>query len=326
MQKLCRATLYNTRSPQIFSVLVKPKPEQLQKLVVFPTETVYGLGASAYDPDAILAVFEIKGRPSDNPLIVHVATQEMVANFAAEISEDAEKLMEVFWPGPLTLVLPKKPEVLDLITAGLNTVAIRMPNHPLALKVLLERGPMVAPSANKSGRPSPTSPEHIIADFGDSLNIIDGGKCTLGLESTVINMTELPYTILRPGHISASELASVLNKEVVHIKKTDSKEPVRSPGMKYSHYAPKAKVHWFTPGESLPDTNTLYLLFGEEIPHNQENIIYYAGDVQKMAAELYDRFRQADLIGYKRIAIEKPKIQEGLALALCNRIEKAASG
>ncbi len=304
--------------------MATPDKNRLQKLIVFPTETVYGLGASAFDPDAISAVFEVKGRPSDNPLIVHVADKNMVNDFAIEISDDAEKLMDVFWPGPLTLVLPKKPEVLDSITSGLNTVAVRMPNHPLAQKALLERGAMVAPSANRSGRPSPTSPEHVLADFGDSLSVIDGGKCELGLESTVINLAEEPYTILRPGHISASDIESILQKKVIRSTDSIQEGPARSPGMKYSHYAPKARVCWFNPTSDALQSDTLYLMLNSVEHFHGENVINYTNDLKKLAAELYDRFRQADIQGFDFIVIEKPTSKDGLSLALINRIEKAS--
>lgn len=291
------------------------------KLIAFPTETVYGLGASAYDPDAIQAVFNAKGRPTDNPLIVHVSGIENVADFASIIPEDASKLMAHFWPGPLTVVLKKRSEVLDSITAGLDTVAIRMPNHPLALQLLVERGPMVAPSANKSGKPSPTSSEHVRADFGDTIEIVDGGRCDLGLESTVLDCSQEPFTILRPGHISADDISKVIGKNVV--LGSNSSEKPRSPGMKYSHYSPEAAVRWMKIDEKPSEQSALYLLH-RKAPIAAENVISYSGDLHKMAAELYDRFRQADLEGYEHVVIEQfDSESSSLISALTNRIEKA---
>ncbi|MDI6401259.1 L-threonylcarbamoyladenylate synthase [Balneolaceae bacterium ANBcel3] len=324
------------------------------KVVAFPTETVYGLGASAWNADAIARVFTLKGRPPDNPLIVHINSTDMLDSLVLTISEDATKLFEAFWPGPLTLIFPKKPEVLDIVTAGIPTVAVRMPDHPVPLRLIAESGPLAAPSANTSGRPSPTRAEHVLQDFGNEIPVIEGGVCQYGLESTVLDLTSEPYTILRPGHVTQSELEQVLGKPVrVHspLPVDENGAAPRSPGMKYTHYAPNATVRWMDP-EEVPaeqDTHkTLYLLHQCE-PHVEwtsksgqgaatasapdthikrqihSHIIHYQENYLEMARELYDRFRMADLKGYSEISIEPFSLTEETTVALRNRIMKAIS-
>lgn len=338
------------------------------EVVAFPTETVYGLGADAWNADAVARIFELKGRPPDNPLIVHVNSESMVETLVSEISDDAKQLMERFWPGPLTIIFPKRPEVLDIVTAGIPTVAIRMPDHPIPLRLISEAGPIAAPSANTSGRPSPTRAEHVHHDFGNEVPVIEGGSCQYGLESTVLDLSQGPYTILRPGHITQSELEQVLKKPVRmapyhsadsadHIRSGDTP---RSPGMKYTHYAPDARVRWMTheelPFPDPPAEKTLYLLHrdladvpetagdnrGSHQDHQQniqkpgegwssstaeseaeQQIFHYRQDYIEMARDLYDRFRMADLKGFHEVAIEPfPAWHEALE-ALVNRIRKA---
>lgn len=290
-------------------------------VVAFPTETVYGLGADAWNPSAIQKVFNTKGRPSDNPLIVHIADLQQVSDFVEEIPELAQLLMNTFWPGPITLVLKKKPTVLDAISAGLDSVAIRMPSHPLAIEFISKTGPLVAPSANTSGKPSPTKAEHVFSDFGDSVPIIDGGSTEVGLESTVLDLTSVIPTILRPGFISKEEIELVI-KQSIKVATKEIASP-KSPGQKYSHYKPKAAVHWLDDNSELTNQNTLYLLQDAEL--KQSNIITYKGDLALMAKEIYDRFRQADIDGFQQILIEPlHKVSaHPLHSALQNRIEKA---
>ncbi len=307
------------------------------KVVAFPTETVYGLGADAWNADAVARIFELKGRPPDNPLIVHVNSIEMAGTLAAEISEDAHRLMERFWPGPLALILPKRPEVLDIVTAGLPTVAIRMPDHPIPLRLIEEAGPIAAPSANTSGRPSPTRAEHVRQDFGSEVPIIEGGSCQYGLESTVLDLTMKPYTILRPGHITQSELEQELRQPVRLISTHSAKltgmsgDTPRSPGMKYTHYAPDAQVRWMHPDElprpDPPAHGTLYLMHrirpdGTPIPDGRQ-LIHYRENYAEMGRDLYDRFRMADLNRYSEIAIEPFTVSDEAIEALLNRIRKA---
>ncbi|MEL7834318.1 L-threonylcarbamoyladenylate synthase [Fodinibius sp. Rm-B-1B1-1] len=294
------------------------------EVVAFPTETVYGLGADAQNPDAIKKVFETKGRPSDNPLIVHVSDQKQVKQFATNISEDARKLMDTFWPGPLTLIFKKKPEVLDLITAGLDTVALRWPKHPLSQELIALAGPLVAPSANSSGKPSPTKAEHVKEDFGKDFPVVEAGETAIGLESTVLDISSEPYTIYRPGAISAQEIANIIHKNVEY-KSTKSQETTaKSPGTKYTHYTPDASVQWLKENPHIAD-NTLYLLHSRTISDGK-NMIQYEGNFNKMAHELYDRFRQADHLGYTAIAIEPfsdDQYDNPIVQALQNRISKA---
>lgn len=293
------------------------------KLVAFPTETVYGLGADAWNPSAIQKVFETKGRPSDNPLIVHISDLEKLSEFTEEISEIAHKLINAFWPGPLTLVFKKKTEVLDLITAGLETVAIRMPDHKLALSLISETGPLVAPSANKSGRPSPTKPEHVKADFGEDFPVLDGGATEVGIESTVLDLTSIPPAILRPGKIGKKEIEGVIGESVQEESSKETESP-KSPGQKYSHYKPSASVI-YAKIESIED-NALYLV-QSGFPDSGKNVIIYSGNLEKLSRELYDRFRQADLNNFKSVVIEKldayKEPNPSIYTALINRINKA---
>jgi L-threonylcarbamoyladenylate synthase len=214
-------------------------------LVAFPTETVYGLGANALNENAVENIFKAKGRPNDNPLIVHISDYIALDKIVQNISENASLVMNKFWPGPITLVLDKSPNIPLIITAGLPTVAVRLPSHPIALALLSACGlPIAAPSANISGKSSPTSAEHVIHDLNGKVDvIIDAGNCSVGLESTVLDVTVNPPIILRPGAITASQIEAVLGKVIFDAtgNKGDSTVP-KAPGMKYTHYSPKAKL------------------------------------------------------------------------------------
>ena len=290
------------------------------EVVAFPTETVYGLGADAWNSSAIKKVFEIKGRPSDNPLIVHIHSKKDIQSFAMDIPDYAALLMDVFWPGPLTLVLKKRPEVLDSVTAGLGTVALRIPNHPIALQLLKLTGALVAPSANRSGKPSSTKAQHVIEDFGSSFPVIDGMATEIGLESTVIDVSSQIPVILRPGAISKKQLEEVLGIRIVESFSQTSATP-KSPGQKYSHYKPNAAVSWLPTDVPPTKENALYLLQNPAIEIS--NQICYHGDLNAMARELYDRFRQVDLDGFEEIIIELLPTSHSLYTALTNRISKA---
>lgn len=214
-------------------------------LVAFPTETVYGLGADAMDARAVAKIFKAKGRPSDNPLIVHIADMRELKKVAKNIPDVAFKLMKKFWPGPLTFVLPKRTAVPDIVTAGGKTVAVRMPAHKVALALIKGSGcPVAAPSANMSGKPSPTSAAHVAEDLGQNVDLIlDGGKTHHGLESTVIDVTGKKVEILRAGAVTAEMLEKVLEYlPVTAHHAQDKKGKVKSPGMKYRHYAPNADL------------------------------------------------------------------------------------
>lgn len=302
-------------------------------VVAFPTETVYGLGASAWNPEAIAKVFELKGRPSDNPLIVHIANYGMLLNLAAEIPQNSRILMQKFWPGPLTLIFEKKSQILDAITGGLNSVAVRMPDHAFALKLIQLTGPLVAPSANISGKPSPTKSVHVISDFGKSIPVLDGGSCVIGLESTVLDVRAEPFKILRPGRITSKMIFERTGIQVIEadldeiFETTDT--PV-SPGMKYKHYAPNANVRWMTGTETdgnLSTDKVLYLTQNQFTlgGNSKGKLIVFNNDLDLMANEIYDWFRVSDLEGYTEIAIQPFDMtkESDIGTALHNRIAKA---
>lgn len=215
-------------------------------LVAFPTETVYGLGGDALKSDAANKIYSAKGRPSDNPLIVHIAETDSVYKLAADVPEQAKKLMEAFWPGPLTIIFNKKKVVPDTTTGGLDTVAIRMPSHPAALKLIQDSGVFIAaPSANLSGRPSPTTAEHVMQDMQGRIDmILDGGAVGIGIESTIVDVTGDRPTILRPGFISARMIKDILGDVTIDpaIACMDKNLRPKAPGMKYTHYAPKGQL------------------------------------------------------------------------------------
>lgn len=219
-------------------------------LVAFPTETVYGLGANGLDPEAVRQIYVAKGRPSDNPLILHIAELDDLEQLVTEVPEQAQKLMTQFWPGPLTLVFQKQPSVPREVTGGLDTVAVRMPSHPIARALIQLAGvPIAAPSANRSGRPSPTLAQHVVQDMdGRVAMIIDGGPCEVGVESTVVDVTTPEAILLRPGGISLEDLREVLGDVKLDVgvasavnERSEEFKP-RSPGMKYRHYSPEAEI------------------------------------------------------------------------------------
>ena len=218
---------------------------KLGGLVAFPTETVYGLGANALDEAAVKAIFDAKGRPNDNPLIVHVASKDDVASLVESVSEKARLVMDNFWPGPVSIIMKKSDKIGDAVSAGLDTVAVRMPSHPVALAVIAASGvPVAAPSANTSGKPSPTSAKHVREDMQGKIDmIVDGGRCSVGVESTVLDLSGDEAVILRPGAITASMLEGVIGKVKYSKKHVPDEKTPRCPGMKYRHYAPKASVY-----------------------------------------------------------------------------------
>ncbi|MEX2585428.1 MAG: L-threonylcarbamoyladenylate synthase [Balneolaceae bacterium] len=290
-------------------------------LVAFPTETVYGLGADAWNAEAIARLYKQKGRPPDNPLIVHLSSMEQVSDFASEIPEQAKPLMKKCWPGPLTLVVKKRESVLDLITATLPTVALRIPDHPLALELIELVGPLVAPSANRSGRPSPTRAEHVRFDFGHEFPVLDGGECSIGLESTVLDVSQFPFSILRPGRYSAGELSTIAGTDISRGGREGGSP--RSPGTKYTHYKPEAEVRWAgTPSPPNLD-KTLFITHLEAGDYTHS--VHFEGDYDALANQLYDLFRTADQKGFSAIAIEPlpDNLSHPITDALRNRIEKA---
>jgi len=214
------------------------------EVVAFPTETVYGLGADATSDAAIGKIYAAKGRPGDNPLIVHIGDAAQLDQVVSEISEKAKKLMDAFWPGALTIILPRQDGVSDAVTAGLETVGVRMPSHPAALELLRAvKLPIAAPSANVSGRPSPTTAKHVADDLdGKIAGILDGGMVEIGVESTVIDCTADPPVIFRPGGVTREEIEAVIGPVVIALPAKDADFAPKSPGMKYTHYAPDAPM------------------------------------------------------------------------------------
>lgn len=255
------------------------------KLVAFPTETVYGLGANALDADAVRRIFEAKGRPLTSPLIVHVAGLEAARELALEWPDSAGKLAGTFWPGPLTIIVPKKPSVPDIVTAGLPGVGLRMPAHPMALALLREAGiPLAAPSANRFTQLSPTTAEHVRAGLGGRVDLIlDGGPCTVGIESTVISLTETRPRILRPGMISQPEIEAVIGP-------VEAGAGAESPGQHPTHYSPR------TP-----------LVLGDVPSHGRGFIVQdMPADPSAYAERLYALLHELDAAGYDWIALEPP--------------------
>jgi L-threonylcarbamoyladenylate synthase len=314
--------------------------------VAFPTETVYGLGADATNPQAVDKIFRAKGRPSDNPLIVHIASTDELGRLVREIPAAAQRLMDAFWPGPLTLILPKKEGLPDQVTAGLDTVGVRMPRHPVALSLIEASGvPLAAPSANRSGRPSPTTAEHVLQDLDHRIAaVIDGGPAGVGVESTVVDITAPIPMILRPGGISREQLAEVVGDVVLDpaLQGSAPGEPVhapKSPGMKYTHYAPRGEM-WIVQenGEILSRIQSLVdraraeglrvgvLTTDEHVDKYRADAVISCGrrrDLSTVAAGLYAALRAFDQAGIERIYAESfPR--EGIGLAIMNRLLKAA--
>ncbi|MGI5849399.1 MAG: L-threonylcarbamoyladenylate synthase [Christensenellales bacterium] len=310
-------------------------------LVAFPTETVYGLGANACNERAVMRIFELKGRPQDNPLIAHVDSIPAAKKIAV-FNEKAMKLAENFWPGPLTLVL-KSFGVPGAVTAGRDTVGVRMPDCDAALSLISASGvPIAAPSANKSGNPSPTLASHVKDDFGDELMILDAGECRVGVESTVIDMTQQPPAILRPGAVTYEMVKSCIGETACAEAFLPYEKGIpAAPGMKYRHYAPRAAVT-VVEGNYISVAEAIKFLYDKDIKKgdsplimaSRENKKYYgkrdvavtgsAGNLHEAAKNLYGLLRDADEKAYTNIYFEAlPKM--GIGFAVMNRVYKAAA-
>lgn len=312
--------------------------------VAFPTETVYGLGADALNEKAVGKIFKAKGRPADNPLIVHISDISEVDNLVKNIPDTAYALMEEFWPGPLTVIMEKAPQVPDIVTAGLGTVAIRLPSNKIALELIrISDVPVAAPSANTSSKPSPTKASHVIDDlFGRVDVIIDGGNTEVGIESTVIDMTSEIPVILRPGGVTYEQLVTVI--ENVHINKTshvkDNDKPL-CPGMKYRHYSPKAdliiveglkkdvidKINNMTGSDKLNGLKVGVLATKDTAHLYDADYVLSVGDdknPETIAANLFGRLREFDDKGVDIIYAHAIS-EKGVGMAVKNRLEKAAS-
>ena len=280
------------------------------ELVAFPTETVYGLGANALDRSAIEKIYAAKGRPSSSPLIVHVSSVEMAKSLVREWPEQAEQLARIFWPGPLTLVLPKQSRVPDELTAGLDTVGIRMPAHPMAQALIAEAGvPIAAPSANRFTELSPTSAEHVRESLGDQVAmILDGGRTTVGIESTVLSLAGPHAVLLRPGMVTQQEIEAVIGP--VQVLEQVPAGAHASPGLHRRHYSPR--------------TPLILIEHGKHPSSGRGICLQMPSDPREYAAVLYERLHEADGQGFDWIALEKPPSDPEWA-AIRDRLERAAA-
>jgi len=321
---------------------IKQAADLLNKneVIAFPTETVYGLGGNAKNDEAIAKIFAAKGRPSDNPLIIHIAKKEQLAELVKEVPEKAERLMEAFWPGALTIIFQLKEGALSkLATAGLNTVGIRMPDHPVALKLLeLANLPIAAPSANTSGKPSPTTALHVKEDLDSVIaGIVDGGPTGVGVESTVIDCTDSVPVILRPGGVSHEDIEKVIGEVMLDKALVNKDSAPKSPGMKYTHYAPNAPLYLVqAPKERIQELVAEERSNGKKagVLTTEENQEYYQADyifvcgkradLSTVAANLYDGLRSFNHSDVDIIFAEVFPY-EGVGHAIMNRLMKAAS-
>jgi L-threonylcarbamoyladenylate synthase len=310
-----------------------------KQVVAFPTETVYGLGAVATDEESVDKIFQAKGRPADNPLIVHIGDIEQVHELVSHIPAKANMLMKTFWPGPLTIILPSNEASAKNVTAGLSTVGIRLPDHPIAQALIKACGkPLAAPSANRSGKPSPTTAQHVLDDLqGKIYGVVDGGPTGVGVESTVVDCTEEIPVILRPGGITKEEMEKVIGTVKMDQALQDEREKPRAPGMKYTHYAPNAPL-WLVEGtidDILSEVQT-QVNTGKKVGvlTTNEHIHYFShvlaksvgsgSDLQEVAKHIYDVLRSFDKEKVD-IIIGVTFSREGVGTAIMNRLEKAAS-
>lgn len=315
-------------------------------LVAFPTETVYGLGGDAMHPEAAEKIYAAKGRPSDNPLIIHIADWKSLQDIAAEVPEKAEKLADAFWPGPLTMIFKKQQQVPYSTTGGLDTVAVRMPSHPVAMELIRQSGIYIAaPSANTSGRPSPTRAEHVIEDLDGRIDLIlDGGPVGIGLESTIVDMSGVEPVILRPGYITGQMLEKVIGfvqtDPAIVNRRADPNVVAKAPGMKYRHYAPKGQLI-IVEGKTeavVDKINQLMIQHQREgervavIATEETKDQYKQGMISSIgsrkcegsiAAGLYDILREMDHLGAEYIYAESFE-DDNLGQAIMNRMLKAA--
>lgn len=306
------------------------------EVIAIPTETVYGLAGDATNDVAIKKIFEAKGRPSDNPLIVHVATVEQAERFAQTIPPVARRLMDAFWPGALTIILPSNGRASSLVTAGLDSIGLRMPDHPAALDLIRTSGlGLAAPSANRSGRPSPTSARHVADDLtGRIAGIMDGGPTGIGVESTVIDCTATPATILRPGGVTKEAIEAVIGPVILDANLSDETAAPRSPGMKYTHYAPSAPLYLVEGGrEDLVRVVTTRQEAGKRVgalvfdeATTPADVTLSLGTSMETAAQrLYEALRKFDETDVEEIYVNRIE-PTGVALAVYNRLYKAAGG
>ncbi len=329
----------NPKKPEISKIKEAAKILKRGGLVAFPTETVYGLGANALDEKAVKKIFKVKKRPFNDPLIVHIADKKDIYQLAKEVPPEAGKLINKFWPGPLTLVLKKTKIVPKITTAGLKTIAIRMPDNKIALSLIKETGfPIAAPSANLFGRPSPTKAEHVKEDLFNKIDlIIDGGKTKIGLESTVLDLTTKPPTLLRPGGITLEKLKKFLREIKIHpsVLKKIKKITPKSPGMAYRHYAPKADLFLIV-GEKekvrkkikelirkYKDKKIGLLIVAKNHKYEADLVKFAGKKLSQIAKNLFRILREFDKKNVEIIFVEGVK-EYDLGLAIMNRLRKAA--
>ena len=333
------AEILPTHTRELFEEAVRRASELLRagEVVALPTETVYGLAANALDEKAVAKIFEIKGRPANNPIIVHVAGDEMAKSCVAEFPAAAEKLSKSFWPGPLTLVLPRSKKIPNLVTAGGDTVGVRWPSHPFMQAVIRECGfPLAAPSANLSNQISPTNAAHVRAQLGEKIPlIVDGGQSQVGIESTVLDLTVTPARILRPGMIHAESLAAV-GGEISNFKFQISNSVLRSPGLLAKHYSPKAKLivtTWKNDADLAAQIGNWKLEIGnvQIVAHTKiptsfgaANVSVIPHDAEAFARALYAELHRCDAAGAELIVVEAPPdLPEWSGIA--DRLRRAAA-
>jgi len=322
------------KAPQKKLILTAAEVLRRGGLVAFPTETVYGLGADALNADAVKQIFVAKGRPLDNPMIVHIASVTDLKTLTTHLPKEAEQLIDKFWPGPLTLILHKSPDVPDDVTGGLDTVAVRMPQNKIALALIKALGhPVAAPSANLSGRPSGTTAGHVLQDFAGKIDmIIDGGPVTVGVESTVLDLSRKPPAILRPGAVTQEDLAPFLGRVVMG--RTESKK--RSPGTRYRHYSPRARVTLVEPN----DEKAIARLIDQYAEgHKKVAVVarhFSSGrstraivrmmpqELEEYARQIFAVLRELDELAVDEIIIEKTE-EEGIGVAIMDRLKRAAA-
>ncbi len=307
------------------------------QVVGVPTETVYGLAANALDPAAVGRIYTAKNRPPDNPLIVHISSTDMLNDIVRDVPDSAYRLMELFWPGPLTMIFGRSALVPPIVSAGLLTVAVRLPAHPVMRRLIDMAGvPLAAPSANSSGRPSPTRAEHVMEDLGGRIPlVVDSGECAVGVESTVVSMTGVPR-LLRPGAVTPDMLMEELDNIIIDegvFTKLDSTKRVTSPGLKYKHYSPEAKLIGISSGLSdfikyvsaRRGEFVYYLCFDGEEERIGSHAIPYGrmDDAMSQAHGLFAALRQCDKRGAKLVYARMPA-KDGVGLAVYNRLTRAA--
>jgi L-threonylcarbamoyladenylate synthase len=333
-----KADVFPTHTPELFQAAVHRAADLLRAgdVVALPTETVYGLGANAFDAKAVSRIFEIKGRPAHNPIIVHVANLEMAQTCVSRWPSMAEKLAHAFWPGPLTLVLPRSKQIPHLLTAGGPTVGVRWPSHPFIQAVIRECGfPLAAPSANLSNRLSPTNAAHVQKFLGNKIHlIVDGGQSQVGIESTVLDLTATPPRLLRPGMIHEQALLAVTGELTLGFG--DSEEILKSPGQLRKHYSPKAKLmvlSWQSDEDLRSQISNLkseisnsQIIAHTHIPsgHDFARVSVIPHDPEAFARALYAELHQCDETGADLIIVEAvPETDEWRAIA--DRLKRAAS-